>query len=36
MEARGLSEDSIIEGCEQSGMDELAQLSLDAKKVFTF
>lgn len=36
MNARGLSMNRMIKGCEQSGMDELSQLSVDAEKVFTF
>lgn len=36
MEARGLSLEMMIKGSEKSTMDELAQLSIDAEKIFTF
>lgn len=36
LDARGLSEMKVIEGCERSSMAELAQWSVEAEKVFTF
>lgn len=36
MDARGLSMEMMIEGTERSTMDELANLSITADKVFVF
>lgn len=36
MDARGLSMEMMIEGTERSNMDELANLSITADKVFVF
>jgi len=36
MDARGLSIEMMVKGSEQSTMDELAELSMDAEKIFTF
>ena len=36
MDARGLSMEMMIDGAERSTMDELANLSITADKVFVF
>jgi len=36
MDARGLSDEEILEGCRRSTMDELANLTLKADKVLVF
>jgi sulfur relay (sulfurtransferase) complex TusBCD TusD component (DsrE family) len=36
MNARGLSIEMMISGTERSSMEELAQLSIEAEKVFVF
>lgn len=36
MDARGLSEDDVLEGCERSTMAELSQLTVESDKVLVF
>ncbi len=36
MDARGLSMEMVVPGCERSTMDELAAASISADKVFVF
>jgi uncharacterized protein involved in oxidation of intracellular sulfur len=36
MDARGLTEDDIVAGCERSTMEELTQLTVDSEKVLVF
>ncbi len=36
MDARGLTQDELLDGCQRSTMDELTQLTLDADKVLVF
>ncbi len=36
MDARGLQDDDLLEGCKRSSMDELTQITLAADKVLVF
>ncbi|MCL4517324.1 MAG: DsrE family protein [Firmicutes bacterium] len=36
MDARGLREDGLLDGCRRSSLNELTQLTLEADKVLVF